>query len=324
VAGGVIPSHLEELKTRVLVDLVLRPLSPLHIGAGEAIGMLRSLLRARVPGRDGAREFPTIPSSTLKGAMRSLCEKLAKKMEIRDELTAMALRLHHEDRRVGIEHAPEERSVIDELFKRLLNDMSVEEKREFFLDLGIKPDDINRQKGEPVHLRSRRRAFSSLLAFYCPICRLFGSPGVSGLLRISDAVLVQEPERTLYKYGVGIDRRSLTAKRHLLYAHEILEPTVLFKATLVVDNIRSGSPEALLLASLLDVMCKLGLQVGARKSAGYGLLIVDDELTNTWFLDFTCMKGEEAVKLLTSPRKHERMSVQELISLLRRGPIDER
>jgi len=68
-----------------------------------------------------------------------------------------------------------------------------------------------------------------------------------------------------------------------------------------------------LLASTLDFICKLGLQVGGSKSRGLSLLEVDREASRAWFCDFTKIRGRLALEMLLDPRKGREMELAELL-----------
>jgi len=72
----------------------------------------------------------------------------------------------------------------------------------------------------------------------CPVCRIFGSPWVTGSVRFCDLTLTQ-PEiwnadyreenaypRTGYRHGVGISRTRRVAQDALLYTTELFQPGV--------------------------------------------------------------------------------------------------
>ena len=98
-----------------------------------------------------------------------------------------------------------------------------------------------------------------------------------------------------------------------------MEPGAVFRAYLIADNVEPGTPEAKLLASTLEFIRRLGLQVGGSKSRGLGLLRVDEGASRAWFCDFTEAHGSPALEMLLDPRKGHKMRLEELVEFLRTG-----
>jgi len=111
----------------------------------------------------------------------------------------------------------------------------------------------------------------------CPVCGIFGGTHIASHVRIYDSKPIGEIG-TFLKTGVSIDRDLGTAKPQLLYTEELVPPETKWSFRMDIYNIEldSSDDRARLLNSLLNVLKGPGLQVGARKSVGCGLLILTD------------------------------------------------
>jgi len=334
--------HLAVLKSRLVVELHLRAKSAVLPGRGVEPGTsLKMTFKVRLPDRGG--EVPMLLATSLKGALRALSERIAKSdcraltnLEAEEE----AIRWHHEPEGGPIRHAPEKNKNREDIFeegalRHLLNVLDIfslgpEKTFKLAIALGVMREraeelrDKVRESGMLGSLSLADRHVRSLvsalveraLALFCPICRLYGSPGLAAKLRLVDALPVNAT-RTAMRIHVGIDRRSLTSAENILYQEEVVEPGAIFKTWLIADNVRPGTPEARLLANTLDFIRKLGLQVGGSKSRGLGLLEVDEEASRAWFCDFTKARGSSALEMLLDPRKGDEMKLKELVEFLK-------
>ena len=114
---------------------------------------------------------------------------------------------------------------------------------------------------------------------YCLICGIFGSTKLASHVRVYDAY----PESyapTFVKTGVGINRDFRGAQPGVLYTEEQVVPGVRWGFKMDVINIRVF-PEPLdergrLLRRVIDMLVKGMVQVGARRTIGYGLVELKD------------------------------------------------
>lgn len=326
--------HLARLETRLLVQLHLRAEGAVLPGMGVEPGTpIKMAFKVKLPG--WRAEKPIVLATTLKGALRALSERLAKASPdafASSEAEKKAIELHVEPQGKPIQHRPEEGEFKPEELGELLEALGLasvpaERAADLALMLGMQPEDageLREQKAKTLAdlLKDEaiRRLLSDLversLALHCPICRLYGSPSLAGKLRLVDALPEGDDVRTRMRVHVGIDRRSLTAAENILYYEEVVEPGVAFTTYIVVDNLRPGTPEGRLLASTLDAILKLHLQLGASKSRGLGLLKVDEERSRAWFCDFSRADEMRAAELLTDPRRGEEFRLRELVRWL--------
>ena len=331
--------HLAMLESRLVVELHLRTEGALLPGKGVEPGTpLKMALKVRLPGV--GEEVPVLLATSLKGALRGLSERIAKSSHdaFADlEAEEKALRWHHEPEGGPIRHAPEEGVFEEKDLRRLLDVLGIsslgpEEALRLAIALGMTPEDARELSDKVLKsgtlgslnlANERARVLVSdlverALAVFCPICRLYGSPSLAAKLRLVDALPVSST-CTAMRIHVGIDRRSLTSAENILYQEEVVEPGAVFRAYLIADNVKPGTPEAKLLASTLEFIRRLGLQVGGSKSRGLGLLRVDEEASRAWFCDFTEARGSLALEMLLDPRKGHKMKLEELVEFLRTG-----
>jgi len=321
--------HLNSLRYKTVAVFTFRVRNPLHIGTGE-FGAVKRILRIG----DGV----LIPSSTWKGAIRNVAEKLARGMiaqlgglerlalacyreesgEIRYELDRGHLeRLFGHERAALIE---EEYRRAREEFKRILREQleiyfrgdgldGIGNELRTLLDIGYRPEDLTDHRRFQLD-----EAFAEYLAYHCPIGRLFGNRVLSGKVRPQDTLLM--PERIELKPGVGIDRRSGKVSEGHLRFLETIPPGTEVKLTLVADNLFPGDADSRLMAGVLEWIKDLGLQIGAGKSTGLGLLEL--ESGEVWHWELGGDADSRGAVLANPFRSGLRpMDVKAFVSLLR-------
>jgi CRISPR-associated protein Csm3 len=110
---------------------------------------------------------------------------------------------------------------------------------------------------------------------YCVICGTFGSTKLASHVHVYDAYPEGEAP-TFVKTGVGINRDFRGVQPGILYTEEQVAPGVRWSFKMDVINIRV-LPEPVddrgrLLRRVVDMLVKGMVQVGARRTLGYGLL----------------------------------------------------
>ena len=207
----------DELKVLTRITGTLINETPLRIGVGREapLGSAVDLAPLKIRFADG-RSAPYIPGSSLKGALRSLAEAIAR---------------------------AKGRSVHD-------------------------PWDF-----EAVDSEARSK--------YCVICGIFGSTRLASHVRVYDAY-PKTYAPTFVKTGVGINRDFRGVQPGILYTEEQVSPGVRWSFKMDVINIRvfpkpePSDERGELLRQVIDMLVKGMVQVGARKTLGYGLLKLED------------------------------------------------
>ena len=110
---------------------------------------------------------------------------------------------------------------------------------------------------------------------FCLICGIFGSAGLASHVRVYDAYPESEVP-TFVKTGIGINRDFRCVQRRILYTEEQVAPRVRWGFMMDVINIRifpePGDERGRLLRQLLQMLASGTVQVGARRTVGYGLV----------------------------------------------------
>jgi len=116
---------------------------------------------------------------------------------------------------------------------------------------------------------------------FCIICGIFGSTHIASHVRIYDMLPKDDENRikakqTLIKTSVGIDREFRGAKPRALFTEELIVPGIEWNFKMDIINIKifpqPDDERGKLLRSLFDTLVNFGINVGARKSVGYGLI----------------------------------------------------
>ncbi|MEM2286972.1 MAG: RAMP superfamily CRISPR-associated protein [Thermoproteota archaeon] len=116
---------------------------------------------------------------------------------------------------------------------------------------------------------------------FCIICGIFGSTHIASHVRIYDMLPKDDENRikakqTLIKTSVGIDREFRGAKPGALFTEELIVPGIEWNFKMDIINIKTfpqpDDERGKLLRSLFDTLIHFGINIGARRSVGYGLI----------------------------------------------------
>ena len=111
---------------------------------------------------------------------------------------------------------------------------------------------------------------------YCLICGIFGSTRIAGHIRVYDAYPEDGSVLKFLKTGVGINRDFGGSHPRILYTEELVAPYTKWKFMMDIVNIRvfpkPGDERGRLLRQLLQLLASGMVQVGARRTVGYGLV----------------------------------------------------
>lgn len=300
------PKLHEALRNRALIDLYLRPMAPLHVGKG-GVEFLNEVIQFEVDGRIK----PIIPSESIKGTLRSLASRLAEHISFKNLETEVALRSHMTTlRKIGEKDKHEIRNE----FIKMEEIKEIEKRAEGLSNL------FDNSQWEEI----KEKKLELFLSIHCPICRLFGSREIAGKLIFYDAIPISETRLTTYT-GTSIDRKTRTVKKGRLFKIQYIIPTenLLFRTRIIADNI-TGTPEAKLLALLLETVMEEGLSLGGQKSRGFGIMALDSKRqTEVKYVEFNAkpVSYEDRMtnikKLLFINGYYETLNMKDYIEVLR-------
>jgi CRISPR/Cas system CSM-associated protein Csm3 (group 7 of RAMP superfamily) len=273
-----------------------RAVTPIHIGGDKEANVLYVL---RLP--DGRL---LIPSSTWKGALRALAEKLAPTLPL-SGLEKLAV-----ERVTPAQSSDEARRKVRE--GGLLNEFreALSGKQTANFDPADVKEKLISVGYDLKRIEDEEWALVTYLSLYCPVGKLFGNWARAGSLRFFDTVL---PASTQRRPGVGINRKAGTVQENVLYFVETSEAGLRVPLIIVGEVEERGRTPARLLSSLLKAVAAVGLNVGGRKSAGLGLLLVEKARFHAFEIGAA---GDESGELLANPFKAPPMSLQEFAEWL--------
>lgn len=305
--------HLNPLKNKVVGELVFKCVSQIHIGAG-GVEARRTFLRLL----NGSL---LIPSSTWKGAFRSVAEKVAKNLTF-NGLAGIALKLYREGPR-GISYSGK-----GEPFTLVLNDLvnalrgsaaplidQPQQIEHVLLELGYGEDELEELKKHGTEAGGARQMAEDYIALHCPLGKLFGNRVLAAKLRFFDTIIASP--RTQQKPGIGMDRRTGKVVEGNIYFLEVLPPGEELKLRIVADNLLPKAEDTAVLASTLDIIREIGLHLGGRKSVGLGELTLDEEASKFYLVK---LNMDKEAKLLANPFKYAQTKrLEDFLHWLRTG-----
>jgi len=260
--------HLNPLHRKLLVKFIFEAETPVSVGIGGE-EVLRQVLRIG--------HWIVIPSTTWKGAFRAIAERLAKTMEL-DGLERLAVKLYRETQK-GIVYTPQDtdqdwETYLSE-FKSVVNGNPIQnpqyvlkpqEVTQFLNDVYVDIEEIKKAKD------GYEKMAEGYLAYNCPIGRLFGNHVLAGKVRFMDTII--DVKQTHFRPGIGIDRKTGKVREGILYYMESIPTKTEIPLALIADNLVDGENDTALFWLTLDYIEKIGLQIGAGKSRGFGLLML--------------------------------------------------
>jgi CRISPR/Cas system CSM-associated protein Csm3 (group 7 of RAMP superfamily) len=269
------------------VKFIFEAETPVSVGSGGE-EVLRQVLRIG--------HWIVIPSTTWKGAFRSIAERLAKTMEL-DGLERLAVKLYRETQK-RIVYTPQDtdqdwETYLSE-FKSVVNGNPIQnpqyvlkpqEVTQFLNDVYVDIEEIKKAKD------GYEKMAEGYLAYNCPIGRLFGNHVLAGKVRFMDTII--DVKQTHFRPGIGIDRKTGKVREGILYYIESIPSKTEISLRIVADNLTSGETDTTLFNNILDYIQKLGLQIGTRKTAGMGLL----SLKNIQKIDLD-LKSDSELKIV--------------------------
>ena len=293
---------LDRLERLTVITGVLVNEAPLRIGTGRGeLGGPTELPVEKLP--DGT---PYIPGSSLKGALRSLAEKLArgsnrKVCNIFADLTPCELAAA-----VARKALDAIRLSSPEFFRRELADILSRagviggELKELADEIGSivsavrGPEDLEDAIGKLINV---------LNGLPCPVCRIFGNKELASHVRIMNAYpkAGQQKPEPQFRTRVALDRFRRAARSGALFDYEFVPPGYKWDFEMRVLNLDLLKPcddVSKLLRHVLDYVAEFGLEVGGMKSVGHGLMKFEGLRAKVYCVEDFRIKLVEEVSLL--------------------------
>ncbi len=237
-------SH-EAASTRYRISGTLVLDQPLHVGSGHGGDVAGSTTDSAVM-KDHA-DRPIIPGSSLRGALRSRCERLADALLPEDNKVCFLYNGDDGDRDRAVDC------------------------------VSIDPDLLRDASGD---LYADDKLWRELKDHLCPSCRLFGASAYwASKVRIPDLRMVdpQEPgDAAQIRHGVGIHRDTQTAAPAIKYDQEVVTANARFELEIIVEN--PDTDDLSLLALGLADLVHGRMALGGNTSRGLGGCHLDDGL----------------------------------------------
>ncbi|MEL9941049.1 MAG: RAMP superfamily CRISPR-associated protein [Ignisphaera sp.] len=299
----------KKLNTVLYLKLVFKPLNSLglvHI-ASERGAAYTPVFRV------GDEIY--IPASSFIGALRSAAESIAKASlnafgDTADRIFAEAHCEPEEDiiRHICSPRGDEYLSLVKNLVKVLTSNRDL--YRHFLTDDAA--TEISNIMGGVDSLDKIPRELEPVLSALCPICRLFGGPGLGSKI----SVLRVEPHivSTHMVTHVSISRQSSTAMPQRLYTREYAALDSL-SIDITIKNVVRGGPELRMLRAVLEYLNKVGISIGGAKSIGVGKLFLDLENSRGIYIDLNTINDK--TKLLDALINIENLAQKPLGELLK-------
>jgi CRISPR-associated RAMP protein (TIGR02581 family) len=138
---------------------------------------------------------------------------------------------------------------------------------------------LQKSKNQPVHDPWDKQAVDSESKHgFCLVCGIFGNTELSSHVRIFDSYPLTEENIVFVKPGVSIDREWGSVRQRALFYEEFVKPGVRWDFRMEAVNIRIGpdiqEERGELLYTIIQIFKERGLQVGARKTLGAGLIVL--------------------------------------------------
>ena len=279
---------------------------PLLISKGVEPGEnIREPIELTIVDNGRTRSILVIPSTSIKGVLRTIAYSLLKHLAKSNKLSGLARysAILHEER-IGESYwhiqglCGESKKLESEEVKELSLMISESLRREDVLkvansSLGRNIVNIKRLSEGQVKLEVEshivesieenlctclendncRKLVELVLSYHCPLDRLFGSQYFKGKISIKSILVDQEHYHGMPRPHVAIDRAKQIKVEQALFVDYVVYVDKL-NIEIIVYDVEQGGPEELLLNSLLDYMEKIGIHIGASKSTGYGHLML--------------------------------------------------
>jgi CRISPR-associated protein Csm3 len=226
-------SH-EAAGSRYVIRAALVLDQPLHVGSGHGSDVTDSAVIRDHAGR------PVIPGSSLRGALRSRCERLAEALL---------------PGRICFLYDPDASRDVD--------------------CVSVKPELLRDPSGD---LLKEKELWEQLPNCLCPSCRLFGASAYwASKVRIPDLPMLEpggSDPVTQVRHGVGIHRDTQTAAPAIKYDQEVTMANAHFRLEIIVEN--PDEDDLSLLALGLADLTHGRMAIGGSSSRGLGGCHLED------------------------------------------------
>ncbi|MBO9129090.1 CRISPR-associated RAMP protein Csx7 [Bacillus sp. 165] len=204
--------------------------SALHIGSGKVTHETDAAILKT------ANDEPYIPGSSLKGVLRTICERLynvaLKNPSFKDKDICF----------LGEEDCSNPSEEAKKLFKKYMEDNSVQKMADW------------------------------ISTYTCPACQLYGSSLQASKVIVHDAYLTDESKKvkkkTMVRHSVAIDRETGTAEQGAKFDYEVANKDLVFNFKITAENLEKMDLKLLLLG--LNEFEKGRIQLGGNISKGLG------------------------------------------------------
>jgi len=139
---------------------------------------------------------------------------------------------------------------------------------------------------------------------FCLVCGTFGSTALASHVKIGDAYpTITGQIATFVKTGIAIDREFGSVKPGPLFTEELVAPKAFWSFIMEVINIDifpepdQNDKRAKLLSEVIRIMMEVGIRVGARKTVGYGLMLLKDAVWSKYVFSEGSLKLEGSGKV---------------------------
>mgnify|MGYP000667800605 CR=1 FL=1 len=250
-------------RPRVWFTGTVQTRTALHIGTGSSLSVITD-----APILRGADGLPLVPGSSMKGALRSACERLLRALGHRacmvfgDEEPGNAAHPTSEDTRIT--RCLTTDSSLSEVFYKLRRGDTLEAAER---DIADRRWQLRRDEQRAFRLREdlQQRVIEKEL---CRACLTFGSQFMAGRIRVPDLRIDGSSwfGATEIRDGVGIDRDTGTAAHRIKFDLEVLPAGAAFRFELIAEPEADLTVVALAVGELLQG----SLPLGGRTTRGLG------------------------------------------------------
>ena len=247
-----------KLNTRITISGPLVFSTAFHLGGGRSDFSLTD----KPVQRDGDGR-PTIPGSSVKGAVRATVERIAPNLG----LTACGI---FDESAPCLTSRENQQEIYRDILKGLnseINDEFVEKINAILSWAGKTIADMPEEIVSPITEKTLLFLLDHCL---CDVCKTFGAPFLESSIYFHDVLIDSQywVGKTQIRDGVGIDRDSGRAVDGLLYDYEVVPPQTVFNFSMTIE---SDDPVVLGLAALgLHELLEGNIPLGGIKSRGLG------------------------------------------------------